>query len=819
MIAHLFDLRPEEMRPTFLLFFYFFLITFSAYIIKPVKISLFLKGPGPEKLPYAYLLTALLIGFVVSLNSRLLQVMKRQVYISLSIIFFISNLVLFWIFFKKQVPGLSIIYWFWSDIFTATSVTQFWILVNDIYHPRQAKRLVGFLVSGGLLGGIGGALVASFLAGGIGTENLLLICPFLLGLCLLIVNRVRIIPSAERNTAREEQSTKKVKLRTSFQAFRRNRHLLLLAGIVLASIVVTTLVDFQFNVVVNTTYEGTDIRTAFLGRFFLALLVFSYLLHIFLTNRILKNFGIRTALLIAPVVLLVGSIAVLFIPAAFVIYWACSIKGADKSLAHSLNQSVREILYIPVAPEVKYTAKVFIDMFINKIAKGLAALVLLLFFTIFHFSLKEISLITVFFILVWMLLNILITKEYVNIVKTNLKIKWQNADKFIREKIDIDMTKLVFETLQSKNRSSVLYAMNLFDLIKKDKWSPELEEVISCKSDEIMADSMSSLLDLDGESLFPSTDEVLEGGELGRQVEEIMSLDIYQEVMQKHVDKILQEKRADSETARMEIAKALGLMDAGSSLTLRLKELLKDRSSDVVTYAIESAARLKNREFVPLIIPRLNDNALYWTARYTLIEYGAGIVGILSDYLADDQVPLEVRKSIPGILEKIGSVKVPRLLARELKKNVPDLESSLIEAMYKLKSEKPDVIFPEGTVKDKIIDLMKKSYSIICEIHNLISDEKKAFLAKELENNLARKLKHIFELLSLVYAHEEVIRAYQNICTGQKKSIDYSLELLDNILPKVVKEALFPLVEEIPLEEKVKRCRRMQKILDKSGGP
>ncbi len=101
------------------------------------------------------------------------------------------------------------------------------------------------------------------------------------------------------------------------------------------------------------------------------------------------------------------------------------------------------------------------------------------------------------------------------------------------------------------------------------------------------------------------------------------------------------------------------------------------------------------------------------------------------------------------------------------------------------------------------------------ELQDLKGDKKKAALAPDLESNLARSLKQIFELLSLIYPHEDIIKAYQNICVGTKKSIDYSIELLDNILRRETKEFLFPLIEDLPFEDKVRRCKRMLKALEK----
>lgn len=101
-------------------------------------------------------------------------------------------------------------------------------------------------------------------------------------------------------------------------------------------------------------------------------------------------------------------------------------------------------------------------------------------------------------------------------------------------------------------------------------------------------------------------------------------------------------------------------------------------------------------------------------------------------------------------------------------------------------------------------------------MNDLMADKKKEHLATDLENSLARSLKHIFELISLIYPREDIIRAYQNIYTGTKKSIDYSIELLDNMLRKEIKEVLLPLIDDIPFEDKVRKCRKMLKILEKA---
>jgi len=705
-----------------------------------------------------------------------------------------------------------------------TTVTQFWILVNDIYHPRQAKRLIGFLVSGGLLGGICGSLLSSALAGVVKTEGLLLICPVMLGVGLVVVffvKRFQREEVKERPEKTDERNKQKVGYIESFRLLKKSRHLIFLSGIMVSAIVVTTLIDFQFNSVVAYRFVEKNARTSFFGLFFAGLMLFSFLFHTFLTSRILRKFGIRIALLIAPFILLAGS-AVVFLFMGVLFWWAIFLKGADKSLAHSLNQSVRELLYIPIPLEIKYKAKVFIDMFVNKLARGIGALLILLTFSVFGLwgtdpggIVKYMSSIVVIFAAVWIILNLSITKEYVNIVKKSLRIKWQDADRFIGEKIDVDMTKLVFDTLESKNRSSVLYAMNLFDLVKKEKMSPELKKIISQKSDEIRASSMDSLFDLDGEVLIPEMEDTIDEEDLDVQVQEIMSLDVYQEVMKDSIDKIISEEGKDTEVSRMEAAKVMGMMEPSPSLIQSLSKLIRDESPEVVSYAVESAGKLKRRELVPFIVQHLSNPYIQAVAQKALKEFGGKIIGMLKDYLGDSEEDLRLRKSIPDIIAQVGTQRAANILSLEMKKKNKDIEPEIIAAIYKMRSKNPQLFFDKKIIFPEIMEKIIDSHVIMIEIQESISDKKMELTAKDLENNLARSLRRIFELLSLIYPHEDMIRAYQNICSGSGKALDYSIELLDNVVKRDVMEILLPLIDDIPLEDKAKRSRKILKTLEK----
>ncbi|MBN2198468.1 MAG: MFS transporter [Candidatus Aminicenantes bacterium] len=808
------DIRPEETGVVVRMFFHFFLITFTAYVIKPVKLSLYLTFLTADRLPYAYLLTALLMGLAVSLNSRLLSRLNRRAYISWSLLFFMGNLLVFRWLFGFHWPWVSMLFWFWSDLFIVTAVMQFWMAVNDRFHPRQARRLVGFFVSGGLWGGVAGALVASRLVRLIGTENLLLVCPaFLAGAFVLVRHRDAAGQPEESEAAPENASApKKTGYAGSFRILRRSRYLRLLAALVAAGIVVTTLVDFQFSSAVEAALPLKDARTSFLGTFFLGLLVFSTLLHHLLSGRILKRYGILAALIIPPAVLFLGSAAVFFVPAGSLLWWAVPVKGLDKSLTHTINQSVRELLYIPVPADEKYKAKAFIDMFVNKFADGLAAVMLLAL----PLSLKGVSGLTAFFCLAWAALAALITKEYAEVVKRHLKIQWEDADRLILDRIDVDTTQLVFDTLESRGRSSVLYAMNLYELIRRERLTPELRKIIAQRSGELRAGAMDSLLDVDGEPLFPDTDDVLPEETLDAQVREILDLGVYRQVMGRYLEDVAKEAGPNSETARMEAAKALGLMDPGSPLARNLAKFLRDESPEVAVYALRSAGQLKRRDLLPPVLSCLSRPALSQAAVLALTEYGDRIVGALKDYLADPEEDLRIRRLLPDVLARIGTQRAADALLSEFRKAGSRFEAELIEALAKLKVSRPEIRFDETVVLEGVKRQLRTAYGDLERYHDLKPGGKKEGRRRDLELMLFKTVKSIFALLGLIYPPEDIRRAYQNLLAGTKKAIDYSVELLDSLLHKDIKPFLLPMVEDLPLDEKAKSAGRILKALNKA---
>jgi AAA family ATP:ADP antiporter len=91
--------------------------------------------------------------------------------------------------------------------------------------------------------------------------------------------------------------------------------------------------------------------------------------QLLLTSAIMKNAGVRVALLVTPLAILGNSVAFLALP----ILWVGSLLNTtDNALNYSINQSAKESLYTPTSRDEKYKAKAFIDMFVQRAAKAIA---------------------------------------------------------------------------------------------------------------------------------------------------------------------------------------------------------------------------------------------------------------------------------------------------------------------------------------------------------------------------------------------------------------------------------------------------------------
>lgn len=411
---HLLSVRPGEERKVWLTFLYFFLVITAYYIIKPVSRSLILDDLGSRLVPYVDLISAIMMGPMVSIFARLVDRLPKRRIVTLMFGASVVSLLIFWKLLAYPVLWVPAAFYVWVAIFSVLVVTLFWLVANDLYHPREAKRLFGFIGSGGILGGIVGSAIAALGARAVGTPQLLIASAALLVLCWFVVRDLWHYAVVRPESVAAESVPAADRRASVFTLLFQSRYLMLLVGLVGIAKIISTLIYYQFNPFIEQMFPGQDAKTAFTGLFFGWMNVASFAVQFFFTSLALRRFGLGVTLLALPIGLLVGSTGMLVAP----LFWvAASTELFDGSLNYSLQQTSKEVLYLPIDRSIRYKVKPFIDMVVFRFGKGIAAIIGIVFLDVWHLEARLLSLLTLPLIVVWIAIALQLRHDYVTAIR------------------------------------------------------------------------------------------------------------------------------------------------------------------------------------------------------------------------------------------------------------------------------------------------------------------------------------------------------------------------------------------------------------------
>ncbi|MCP4572895.1 MAG: translocase [bacterium] len=369
------------------------------YLIKPVREALILASGGAEIKTYASTGQALVLLGVVPLYSRLASFLPRRRLIAVVLLFFATNLVVFYLLARAHVP-LGVPFYLWVGIFNFMVVAQFWSFANDVYTPEEGKRLFAIVGFGMSAGAVSGSFIAGRLIGPLGTYQLMLLSAGLLAVSLIltaVVERRRAEPVAE-TSASPDASPEDMSGPNGFVLLLRSRYLLLIAAMMILANLVNTTGEYVLGARVKAAQEASvaqvvrapgqtdaayeaavDARTERVGEgigrfyadFFSVVNLAGLLIQLFLVSRIVKWFGVRWGILVLPLVAMGGYALMALLPAMGVVRWA---KTAENATDYSLQNTARNMLFLPTTRQEKYKAKQAIDTFCVRVGDVAAAL-------------------------------------------------------------------------------------------------------------------------------------------------------------------------------------------------------------------------------------------------------------------------------------------------------------------------------------------------------------------------------------------------------------------------------------------------------------
>ncbi|MBI4455807.1 MAG: hypothetical protein HY644_07910 [Acidobacteria bacterium] len=854
VLKSLLDIRPGEWRVALLMVLSLFLVISTFAVVKPVRSSLFLQHFGARNLPYVYLATALLAGAITWIHSKLLDRFNLLTVQVLAHLFFISNLILFWFAFRSDSPWLSAAFFLWVNVFTVTANALFWTFANHYYNAREAKRLYGFISAGGTLGGIASGFSVAAIAQDIGTDNMLLICCGVLGVYILLtrlvwrlgkerfaaaqISYVEATPQVSNLAGKEQE---RPPLRNLFQS----AYPKYIAAAMGLSLIISTLIDYQFNVAVEGAYPDENAKTAFFSSFIAAVSALSFFMQIFLTSKLLRGLGIGFALMLLPVTLLGGSFWLAFYP---VLSSAIFVKIADQSVRYSVEQSTRDVLYLPIPDRVMGKLKTFVDVFVQRFAKGIGSLLILALTVWWTLGFQILSYVAIVLALLWVTCSLLLRKEYREQLKNFLaRENLVGEPKFVRVLDQITGAELL-RVAESGNEEKALYSLELLAGSQDPKFVSALRKIVRQGSVRLKARALHLLAELGDTSMIDEAEHALNSQWTEVQEEAIHYLCASSQLGVKEkmkqflmvedpglragalacmascggsegeqmahslFEKMLAEKGEERVAARTLLARTLRHIKPPCFLHSHLRPLLQEASSEVVREALLTVRRILRRDFVPLVIEKLADPEVSPQALETLQAYGERVLGTLRDYMEDEATSIDIRRLLPAVFAKVGTDTAVRDLVASLYHHDARLRYEVIKALNKIRDRNPALKIDGNPVEGVLQEEIREAYGLLKELclrtsvepQDEGSEQQIAAIGRVAED-YRHSLERIFRLLGLLFSQRDIYTAYRGLNSPRLELKMNAVELLDNLLPSQFKRVLLPLVDdEVPVQEKLK---------------
>ena len=356
--------RPDEIGTSLWSFAGFFCLLCGYYVLRPLRDEMGVQG-GVENLPWLFSATfAAMLAIVPAFGFAASRLPRRRL-VPWAYLFFITNLLVFYALFSIGFapPAVARAFFVWVSVFNLFVVSLFWSLMTDLFRPRQAARLFGFISAGGSCGALAGPTLTALLAAPLGTANLLLVSCFFLASTLVCVRAlVRHAeargdpdpgagpPDAAGSIGGTTWSGIAVIVRSPY-----------LLGVVIYVLLYTVLFGFTYLELarlVAATYQESAQRTALFARVDLAVNVLTLLGQLFLVAKLVEKLGVGVALALLPALALAGFAAIALVP---VIGMLLAFQILRRAADYAIARPAREMLFTVLTREAKYKSKNFID--------------------------------------------------------------------------------------------------------------------------------------------------------------------------------------------------------------------------------------------------------------------------------------------------------------------------------------------------------------------------------------------------------------------------------------------------------------------------
>ncbi|OFW19202.1 MAG: hypothetical protein A3H97_23805 [Acidobacteria bacterium RIFCSPLOWO2_02_FULL_65_29] len=848
------DLRAGETPTALLMFAYSFLTIASYNILKPVSKSKFIESLGADNLPWVILGASVLIGVLMTGYARLMSALPRRWAIAIMQGVLGGALLALWFFFQTGQRWVPVAAYFMQLFMGVLLVSQFWTLANFVYDPRQAKRLFGFIGGGAPLGGVVASALVSGYTARIGTTNFLLLSAGFLAVCMIIVLVIvrRETPDAPpAGVAPVDAVDEQVGWATALQMLGRSKHLQIIAVIIGFAAVGGSIIDQQLSMAAQAAkgQTATDAITIFLGQVQLWMSAIAFVIQVWLTAKIHRLMGIGVALLVLPVSL--GATGVVMLLNAAL--WAPALaRIGDQSLRYTVDKTSREILFLPLPSNLKLKAKPLVDVTVDRFAKGTGAALALVLIKPWGLGWgvagwQKLSYASLAITVAWIFMTIVARRGYLAAFRSSIERGDVQPAGLRLDVADLSTIEVLMEELASPDERRVLYAIEILESLEKhnlitplllyhespavraralqalgavkpeiaERWLPAIQRMISDSTSDVRVAALSALANIRSQQVGDLARPYLQDGDtrIASAVAVVLArsgLEADVAAADDVLSRLASDTRESTASTRKDVALAVRQIQDPRFRPL-LIPLLHDSDPGVAAEAMRSVQAIgaSDERFVPTLVSLLRHRSLKSSARDTLVGYGEGVLDALAYLLRDPDEDIWVRRHIPATIARIPSQKAVDILIVALRDADGFLRYKALAGLERLRRDHPELTFGREAIEARALKEGLLYFNCLTLHDNLFERaklSKDALLADALQEKMARAGDRVYRLLGLVYPWKDIAAARYAIEHGDARARASGIEYVDNILSGPIRKRLMPLIDDLPLDQRVRQA-------------
>lgn len=273
------------------------------------------------------------------------------------------------------------------------------------------------------------------------------------------------------------------------QKFFGHHFILILSILSFFAVTALTVIDFSFLSEVKYAFKTDKELAYFLGLFFGLGNAITIITKLFLSGRIINKIGIKTGLLILPLLLLVISIIATLSSFITEEHWTFLwLFGILKLISEVFNYTLHEPVFLslfqPLSRHRRLHGHTVVKAFINPIGLGLAGLVLSGFIYFYGgIDLFYTNFLLLFLIIGWIIIVLVTGRKYMDVLKNAIDQHFLKRSEIVIK--DSTTLNLLIKKVREDSPELVIHAAELLEKYYEDRFNQLIIELLQHSSKEV----------------------------------------------------------------------------------------------------------------------------------------------------------------------------------------------------------------------------------------------------------------------------------------------------------------------------------------------